>query len=266
MKKKGFTLIELLVVIAIIGLLGTLSAVSFGNSREKARIAKSASFSAQVLRNYGDDIILRLDFDECSGTSVSNQSETVSPGTLINGPVWSTNTPSGKDCSLSFDGSNDYVDNTATVSITNQSFTVSAWALRNVTGVYHNIFSAGSSAAPYELLHFGFRSDNTFMCDFYTNGTNTVETYMDKNWHHYICTYDSVTRKRSIYVDGVLKASNTAGTHFLGTNITGVGRVNNNTFYFNGLIDDVRIYKRALTSRDVRTLYAESSPLYLTER
>lgn len=40
MRKKGFTLIELLVVIAIIGLLGTLSVVSFSNTRAKSRDVK----------------------------------------------------------------------------------------------------------------------------------------------------------------------------------------------------------------------------------
>jgi prepilin-type N-terminal cleavage/methylation domain-containing protein len=40
MQKKGFTLIELLVVIAIIGLLATLSVISFSNSSAKARDTK----------------------------------------------------------------------------------------------------------------------------------------------------------------------------------------------------------------------------------
>jgi prepilin-type N-terminal cleavage/methylation domain-containing protein len=83
--KRGFTLIELLVVIAIIGLLSTLSVVSFSNSKEKARISKGAALSSQVLRSLGDEGLLRWDFDECSGTSVVDQSGATANGTLMNG-------------------------------------------------------------------------------------------------------------------------------------------------------------------------------------
>lgn len=41
--KKGFSLIELIVVIAIIGLLASITAVSLGQSRQKADVAKATS-------------------------------------------------------------------------------------------------------------------------------------------------------------------------------------------------------------------------------
>ena len=48
MNKKGFTLIELLVVIAIIGLLATLSVVSYSSSTKKARDAKRKHNLVQI--------------------------------------------------------------------------------------------------------------------------------------------------------------------------------------------------------------------------
>jgi type II secretion system protein G len=57
-RKKAFTLIELLVVIAIIGLLATLSVVSFGEAQKKARDAKRMSDIKQIqtaLEMYKDE-------------------------------------------------------------------------------------------------------------------------------------------------------------------------------------------------------------------
>jgi prepilin-type N-terminal cleavage/methylation domain-containing protein len=49
LKKRGFTLIELLVVIAIIGLLSTIAVTSLGSSRIKARDAKRAADTRQII-------------------------------------------------------------------------------------------------------------------------------------------------------------------------------------------------------------------------
>lgn len=262
--KRGFTLIELLVVIAIIGLLGTLSVAGFSNSREKARVANGLSFSAQTLRNYGDEIVLRWDFDECSGSTVSDQSETNSPGTLMNSPTWTTNTPSGKNCALALNGSTQYITSGAGVDIANQSFTVSAWAQRDVPNVYHNIVSIGAVTGLNQMLHFGFRSGNSFMCDFYGNNTDTTTLYTDTKWHHYVCTFDAISKARRIYVDGTLKAASVAPSNFVGTSLTAVGRANHGSYYMDGTIDDVRIYKRAMTSQEIQALYAKNASLYLT--
>lgn len=47
-QKAGFTLIELLIVIAIIGLLATLSTISFGEAQKKARDSRRLSDMAQI--------------------------------------------------------------------------------------------------------------------------------------------------------------------------------------------------------------------------
>lgn len=259
MKVRGFTLIELLVVIGIIGVLATFSVVQIAGSREKARIAKGAAFSNQLLRTMGGDAILRWDLDECTGTAVTDQSETAANGTLINGPAWSTSSPTNQGCSVSFDGTNDYISATNSPSLANRSFTISAWASRRSSGVYHNIVSVGSAGGINQLLHFGFRSGNTFMCAFYGNDLDTITTFTDDDWHHFVCTFDSVTKMRKIYVDGVLSRAVVAAGNFTGTNTVEVGRTYGGSNSFNGLIDDVRIYGETMTSMDVERLYAEGS-------
>lgn len=266
MKSRGFTLIELLVVIAIIGLISTLSIVAFTNSREKARLAKGMAFSGQLLRNYGSEALLKMDFDECSGTTATGQSMPPLNGTLTNSPAWSTDTPSGKGCSISFDGSDDYIATTNPPSLANRSFTIAAWAQRRVSGVYHNIVSAGNAVGLNMLLHFGFRSGNTFMCDFYGNNLDTTQTFTDTKWHHFVCTFDATTRMRKLYVDGAQVAAATAPSAFAGATAIDIGRVGNSSYYFNGLIDDVRIYGESMTAQNVHRLYAESAQEHLAEK
>src|SRR5512133_2687681 len=198
--KRGFTLIELLVVIAIIGLLSTLSVVSFSNSREKARISKGASLSSQVLRSLGDEGLLRWDFDECTGTSVVDQSGTAANGTLMNGTAWSsTMTPTNTGCSVYLDRVDDYLASAVTqLPFANRSFSISAWAARTRTGAYDLIVTAGNSPALDSTLYFGFSDTNLFICGFYSDALYSPQTFLDNKWHHIACTFDATTKQRKI--------------------------------------------------------------------
>ena len=68
-------------------------------------------------------------------------------------------------------------------------------------------------------------------------------------WHHVVGTYDRQHVK--IYVNGKLKGSNAkTGAMPLNENNTVVGFWNND--FFPGLIDEVRIYNRALSLEEVK--------------
>jgi len=76
----------------------------------------------------------------------------------------------------------------------------------------------------------------------------------DGKWHHIAATYDGATF--AIYVDGKLEASEVSTGNMavstynvcIGDNSGATGR------YWNGLIDDVRIYKQALTAAEIKVL------------
>nr|VFK67322.1 MAG: Concanavalin A-like lectin/glucanases superfamily protein [Candidatus Kentron sp. UNK]VFK72678.1 MAG: Concanavalin A-like lectin/glucanases superfamily protein [Candidatus Kentron sp. UNK] len=76
-------------------------------------------------------------------------------------------------------------------------------------------------------------------------------------WHHVVMTYDGNTL--SFYLDGELKGMNTRDVGILiakNTPLTigqaGTGKSNE---YFYGVIDDIKIYKKAISIAGVRTLY-----------
>jgi hypothetical protein len=156
----------------------------------------------------------------------------------------------------SFNGNNELVNAGENVNIAGRSFTLSTWAKRTSTNNYDFIFGQGIKSGSLGL-HFGFRQTNKFTCSFYGNDLDTSGTYIDSDWHHWVCTYDSDTRERRIYRDGTLVASNTASVDYQGSGIFYIARTPwSLADYFGGMIDDARIYDRALSEEEVQQLYS----------
>ena len=99
------------------------------------------------------------------------------------------------------------------------------------------------------IHHYWYRGDITCEASACPFSTST--------WSHVATTYDGTTR--SIYFNGVLKISDTPGALNTTAASFHIGSTANNEF-FNGLIDDVAIYKRALTAAEVAALANTSVP------
>ena len=85
--------------------------------------------------------------------------------------------------------------------------------------------------------------------------------YIVKNqWYSVIYTYDGTTSK--LYVDCQLKYSITSSQTFTNGFDLFFGRMNNSTypFWFNGVMDEVRIYNRPLTIDEVNVLSGCNEP------
>src|SRR3989344_5543406 len=91
------------------------------------------------------------------------------------------------------------------------------------------------------------------------NGTNSLN---DNNWHHLVATYNGSLM--SLYIDGALKASDTTFTGnlpynnfnlWIGRNYSGSGG------YFNGTIDEIRVYNRSLLLEQVKALFNNRTDL-----
>lgn len=261
MKSRGFTLIELLVVIAIIGLLATFSVVQLAGSREKARIAKGLSFSSQITHIAGDEAVGMWDFDECTGDTSYDKSGLGNNATLVNTPEWSTDTPSGKGCSMRIQSASQQyaVINNVLPKITSNRITVSVWA-KSATEVW-NDFGWIMSARTDFIIH-PFQNERR-LCIYFADGSSWLmapETTPSNitNWHHYAFTYDSQTF--IFYIDGKDIWKQNIGAYpfsypnnplYLGVDSPASGR------FGDGWIDDAQIFNKALTATDIRYLYAE---------
>ncbi len=267
MKQKAFTLIELLVVIAIIGLLTTLVLVNTSGTRGKARVAKALEYSGQIHNALGSELVGSWNFDNGTGTVAYDTSGYGDNGTLINGPVYATDTPYGVvgagtgKYSLSFDGSNDYV-NIPYSSVLNLAspWTISVWAKHNsvsspttqeyVRGIrwaggtnYYLLMESGLFTAAFNNLAGSWAT---------ARGPDTAAASV---WYNVVGTWDGT--KLTCYVNG------SAGTPFtpgyipdVTIDLTRIGLVDA-ARPMNGLIDDVRIYSVALTASQIQQHYAE---------
>jgi hypothetical protein len=156
-----------------------------------------------------------------------------------------------------FNGTSQYLFSSRGVELDNRSFSISTWAKRNASGASHWIASQGPANITNQGFHMGFRSNNTFTCAFWNNDLNTTSTYTDTDYHLWTCTFDNSSKSRKIYKDGVVVASDTATSSFLGkTGLFNIGRYGGNSSgYFNGIIDEIGIWGKALTSSDITSLY-----------
>ncbi len=225
---------------------------------------QSASFDVQAYTPFVG-LIGHWRFDDGSGTTAIDSSVSSNPGTLVNGPTWTAGRVGG---AVSFDGTDDYVTvaNEATYDVTG-NLTVAAWIkVDTFTKQWQSIVTKGDSA--WRLL----RNNLTDALCFAGTGLTADTVYGTRNvndgqWHHAVGVYDGT--RLSLYVDGTLDASAAStgaiGTNnynvFIGENAQATGR------QFDGLIDDVRVYNRALSATDVSALYYDpTSVVTITAR
>lgn len=195
-----------------------------------------------------------FDGKDIAGTTAYDRSSSGNNGTLTGGP---TSVLGQLGQALSFNGTSQTVTGSA-VSISNGSYTLSAWARRTSASASGNyIFEQGSAGTS---LFMGFSAVSSFECSVW--GSNfSVAIVNDTNFHLWTCTYDSGLNQRKIYRDGVNIASGAGGNFavppsgFKIGNAPDIGNV-----YFGGTIDDVRVYNRALSAGDVWTLYQMGKP------
>lgn len=264
---SGFTLIELLVVIGIVGLLATFAITQLSSSRDKARIASGLAFAGQMKRVAGDESIGIWDFDECNGTIASDQSGYGNNATVVNAPIWSTDTPNGQGCSLRMNGSSDQyavasnvstriVSNTFSISIWSKSaqptWNLGGWILTSSQGCTNNGFMIYPSATAKTVVFYLGTGGNVWSI---TGNPGDIT-----QWHQYGMTYDG--QVFTAYIDGKSVGKSTLGVTLdysaLGTlNMGGHYKGGCNANSGDGWIDNAQIFNKSLTAQDMETLYAE---------
>ena len=192
-------------------------------------------------------------------------------GTLTNmgtGSGWSPTARQGGFSQIIFDGTNDTIDcGTAYPMFGTGDFTLAAWVFVTAgVNATHGIFERGNTPVT-RLLEFklqGSPEPNTgsLVFDLYDGVNNpSVSSVVDYRgaWHHFVVTKQpSGAGGFTIYVDGK-NVGNTA-TYTIGTYENAAdsflfGKRTDYGTYLAGKGDDFHVWKRALTSLEVKSYY-----------
>ena len=191
-------------------------------------------------------LVAAYSFDEGSGGSVFDASGNGHTG-VISGASWSASGRYGG--ALSFDGSDDSVLLGSLGSFSQTAFTIEAWI--NKAGAKKDVAILGSWTGSGPMLwidHLGGNHRLTLaggLADYLDTGTTATAG----EWRHHAATWDGTTAR--YYINGALVASRASP----GPGSSDTWRIGAYggapTGFFDGLIDDVRIYNRALGESEI---------------
>ncbi len=238
MIKKGFTLIELLVVVAVLALLASIVFSNLGGAREGAKISNALSFQSQTHSLLGSDLVGWWNFNEGSGTTARDISGYNNHGNIV-GATYVDGVPGTGGTALDFNGSGNYVQ---LPEVTGRS--ISLWVKTQVISsdswAYLLDARSGDTSGHYANRGIGTLWSNGKQ---YVNGVETNVSWSDFPKNEWVHLYFKSSRE---FTDDINLMSRYTNGETL-----------------EGLIDDVRIYSRALTASEIQTLYAQTKDNYL---
>jgi len=192
-------------------------------------------------------------------------------GSLLNGVILTEDRFGNTDSAYHFDGTNDYIWFGNSFPKTDY-VTASVWINTTSTGHDTQInYGGGGRILRYRGGGYWMTlSDNGPVSGAMHINTQAhyspadTNAYNDGNWHHLVISFDGSVFK--LYIDGQLlheddNFGNNETINYLGGGGFAIGRDGDyNASYFEGTIDDVRIYDRALSENEVLTLYNAPDP------
>ena len=197
-------------------------------------------------------------------------SEGGNDGTLSGPPAWVAGVLGD---ALDFNGSNDYVD-AGTFDISGSGITMMGWfnaeAIATDDGRFVSKASGANEADAYwQLSTTDSGSDRFLRMRVKASGTTTTLADSSVNlttgsWYFAVGTYDTASGMMRLYLNGVEVASTAhAVGGVLDTDASvpvAIGANGTAERFFNGILDDVRVYNRALDAGEIQDLYDASAP------
>jgi hypothetical protein len=260
------------------GLIDDLKIYNYARTADEIRLDYNAGLAAKFGGSPNKDITRGLvgywDFNDGSGTNANDASDQNNDGTLT---TMDPNTDwvsgkAGNGGALDFDGSDDYVSvGQQTALEPTTAVTVSIWIKRSgaQASFAKVLWNGPNDNDPWGAYGFQFNStaDDDIEWSITTGVTDTQVstgsgTISDGVWQHLVGTYDGSTMR--VYLDGVEKNSTVKTGTIADYGSPGLlmgGHTDQPSQDYAGLIDEVRVYNRALSAAEIRYHYSRGAPV-----
>ena len=190
----------------------------------------------------------------------------------VHGATLTTDRFGNQNAAYNFNGVNNWIQVQDHVSLRPNHITMSAWFnLANLNGSYSIITKTNTQNASGEQYILGVDFLSNWKPNFQIKqGSNCQPgynwqrlilntSYSQNNWYHIVCTYDGTTLK--IFQNGQINSTNLVLNGVI-DNCQG-GTLNFGTFwanccFFDGKLDDIGIWNRALSQQEITNLYNSS--------
>jgi len=219
-------------------------------------------------------------FDECTGTTIHDESgngkdgtitigaggSQTSAGTCSNGTTayaWYNGYNGKINKSLSFDGADDYVTVTqgTAINLTSKTgYSISSWFYANSDGEGNlgQVWSKGTNNYLRVKNESGNYLDIEANIDLATTDANlTIASAIEKDtWNQVLITYeDDSDDEISVYINGLLRGTSSTGDGSPATDSNNLLIGGSSGANFDGQIDETKIWNYALTAEQVKTEY-----------
>lgn len=191
-------------------------------------------------------------FNENSGNTATD-AENSNDGTIA-GADWTTGI---NQSALNFNGTDGNVEIPFNnkLNITGKKLSLSVWIKKES--------SNDDGCFIFNRTKYILRMDNHGKVTFavYVPGWKSVTTpwkkrVVDTDWHHVVATYNG--KKLKLYIDGVLLVKKSASGNLKSTNSSTFIGSEGNINHFDGTIDEVAIYDKALSQQEIADIYANT--------
>jgi len=216
-------------------------------------------FKLPLTKPFDPAMILDMRLYEGVGSLSRDLSQFKNDGTIY-GAAWTGLGRHGH--ALDFDGVDDYVDLHDIGVAESWPCSVAAWVLTTASGHFGIIYADGNTTSTTPIFsyynhpdtdHAAYHIRNDAGVEYSGEGTTIIT---DGTWHFIALTVDGTTAR--LYVDGVQEDSTPVPDQPITMDFSSIGMRNyGGTLqnYWDGIIDEVRIYRRALSADEIKRMY-----------